>query len=568
MKFLSDGKYQITGELLPERAFRAHDAESGKTVFIKRWPPGDPAWKNETEMLKNNINVHVPRLLDTFEDENGSYLAEEWIDGETLETHVGRNGPLRESEAAGIALGVCEALSFLHWNRKAPAVFLDLKPSNIMLRSGGPEIVLLDHEAALPLERSGDNAAERQGGNVSRGASDIAGVDLQNERLNRRTCRLGSQYFTAPEVLFGQADVRSDVYATGVLIGFMITGRECYPGSYSVRGPMGELIKECTDPSPEKRPAGITAVADRLRSVLAEKESAVLKTERRRRVKLEIFNFGKKPKREESGGGSGSAENVAGIPEIVRNFRRSCVMVEGNPCFISEICGVAAGNLKLRTGVFSLSERGRAKLEYHFTGVKNEKIADKELFPYIFDHKSLYLHGADKWAEKGLLTTGLTESGMLYRGTMKLGLELPLRKETDLARFVDWCFVNFDLTLFSVDRSDDRALVNKLMETCNYIIATPDSNIEDMESFRDYYLALAERGRFVYSKMRYVAWNYGGHGACRENLYPVVGSDKYLGEVFHSDARTRRKNRGEGTAADSVAEHSGQYEEILQRLIS
>jgi hypothetical protein len=47
-----------------------------------------------------------------------------------------------------------------------------------------------------------------------------------------------------------------------------------------------------------------------------------------------------------------------------------------------------------------------------------------------------------------------------------------------------------------------------------------------------------------------------------------VGRDKYLGEVFRSEMRSKRKNRISGVSSVLDDTPGGQYEEILQRLIS
>ena len=176
------------------------------------------------------------------------------------------------------------------------------------------------------------------------------------------------------------------------------------------------------------------------------------------------------------------------VSEIIRQsliFRRLCVTVEGNPCFVSEMGMAASRNMELKTGLFTLSERGRRNLEYYFTGAEeSESVAEKAIYPYVFDHRSMYLHNSSEWVKRGLLAP-YGDGGRVLRGTFKLGLEIPLRRREDVRRFIEWCFVNFDLTLISAERSDDVELVNTAMESCSYVVATPDSNVEDMEAIKD-----------------------------------------------------------------------------------
>ena len=571
------GRFKVTDTLCGGRAYKAFDTDGRRQVFLKRWEPGDASFEDETAILKALDSPHAPELICTFEDETGRYLAEEWLEGETVEALVAAGGPLEPAEAAELLTGVCEALSFLHWNRQGAIVFIDLKPSNIIIRHSrgnagnrvGGEIFLVDYEAARRAEPV---------------LPDPRDPGSETRDVGERTFRLGSRYFTAPEVLFGKLCTQSDIYALGVLMGYLLTGREGFPGSYAFKGFPGEFIATCTLPDPEARYKGVSGVAETLREFIRLSAEAGVRDDAggRRRRRGRSRGAAADDKRgaegtesvdasvEGSGSGDPAAQgSKAEIPELLKHFRRSCVMVEGNPCFVSELSGVAAFSLKLRTAVFSLSERGRRSLEYYFDGNGKEEplVADKNVYPFVFDHKSLYLHDVSEWVKRGLVKVTENGGAELYRGAFKLCLELPLRREEDVRRFVDWCFANFDLTVINVDRGDDRRLVNAALENCNYVVATPGSNVEDMESFRNYYLALAENGRLVYSKVRFVAWDYSEQEVPRERLFPVVGRDKYLGEVRRSEQRTKRRNRVDG-ANTLLPECGGQYEEILERLIS
>ena len=555
------GRFKVLDTVCGGRAYKAFDRDGRKEVFLKRWEPGDASFEDETTNLKALDSPHAPEFICTIRDESGWYLAEEWLEGETLEALIAAGGPLEPKEAAELLVGVSEALSFLHWNKAGAMAFIDLKPSNIIIRRRtgtsnrwvNGEIFLVDYEAA----RSAEPETPQNGGG-------------DNRDTGERTFRLGSRYFTAPEVLFGRICTQSDIYALGVLMGYLLTGREGFPGSYAFKGFPGEFIATCTLPDPAARYNGVSGVTEALRQFIRENTEHVTARQSNRRQKKRapetdaadaaVVHGGEGP----DGASRGSE---AEIPELLKHFRRSCVMVEGNPCFVSELCSVAAFRMKLRTAVFSLSERGRRSLEYYYAGNAEESalVADKNVYPYVFDHKSLYLHDVSEWVKRGLVKAA--DNGTLYRGAFKLCLELPLRREEDVRSFVDWCFANFDLTVLNVDRGDDRRLVNAAMEACNYVVATPGSNVEDMESFRNYYLALAENGRLVYSKVRFVAWDHSEQEAPRERLSPVVGKDKYLGEVGRSESRTRRRNRIDG-ANTLLPDCGSQYEEILERLIS
>lgn len=607
-EILCKGRFKIDDELSSGRTYRCVDTENGKNVFVKRWNRGDVGFSRERENIVRLKRARVPGFVTAWEDGDSSYIAEEWIEGPDLGRYVKDEGPLNEIDAVKVALKICEALSDLHSPECGETVFIDLKPSNIML-SGSPaesgfNVRLTDLEAACQVS---DNVNLRESGDAA-------------------TARLGSRYYTAPEVLFGNFCIASDIYSLGVITGFMLTGREGHPASFDIGGAADEFIATCTEHDPEKRYRNAAEAAAALKGWLesimaAEKNRGVKGTAEKRAadgaaekwiadeeaVKPVADNLAEKrlangaaekqaagdeaksrtgrktanqrgirktvkKRGSEEGGRQRRESGNAGLTEKIYDTiccRRTCVLVEDNPCFVSEL-GIAASQcMGLRTGLFTLSERGRRNLEFYFTG-KEEKIdlvAEKSIYPYVIDHRSMYLHNASEWRKRGLLKASAEYSGV-ERGTFKLGLELPLRKTEDVRRFIEWCFVNFDLTLISAERSDNAELINAAMDGCSYVVATPDSNVEDMESSKNYYLMLADSGRLLYSKVRFVAWDYTDQESDRERLFKVVGSDRYLGEVRRNELTARRKNRVEGTLPVWDDGQRGQYGDILQKLIS
>lgn len=565
MEGFTGGKYNIVETLSENRAFRVIDMNKHQ-YFLKRFEPGDVSYDDEKRNLGSVVCPYVPALIESFEDENGRYIVTEWISGISIADQVYNSGPFDVKDTAEIIIKLCEALSFLHWRKEGAMVYLDLKPSNVILRDNGSgmrpfDVCLVDLESARPV--AADEAQSGSGG-------DRGGSGKNGGEKAKKTLRLGSPYYTAPEVLFGRACVQSDIFSIGVLAGYMLTGREDYPSAYALKGFAGEFIAGCTGPDPGLRFVNVSSVIEAARAFLNTETG---KSEKKKSASsiISLLKRGEKAERKVEESREKPAENNSGAHRIISdamNFRRSCVMVESNPCFVSEI-GFASAEIGLKTGVFALSERGRRNLEYYLTGQYFDvnKVAEKQIYPYVFDHKSMYLHGVNDWVEKGLLKAS-GEGKRLYMGTFKKSLELPLRRAEDVRRFVDWSLTNFDLTLVSVERGDDDTLINTLMEYCSYVVATPDSNVEDMEALRNYYLALAQSGKIIYSKVRFVAWDYTNSDADREKLFKIVGKDKYLGEVFRSEERIRRKNRMEDVKPVPEEAPSEQYEEILQRLIS
>lgn len=194
------GPLQV-GELLGEGGFghthRAFDPMLRREVALKRAHQGEVdvslrAWVEEARRLArvrhpNVLSIYGARI---YEGQAGIWT--ELIDGRSLSEVVKDGGAMSASEARTIGIDLCSALSAVH---QAGLVHGDVKPGNVLRERGG-RIVLLDFGSSREL---GD-------------------AKLQ----------AGSPAFLAPELVAGEpATVRSDVYALGVTLYFLVTGQ--YP---------------------------------------------------------------------------------------------------------------------------------------------------------------------------------------------------------------------------------------------------------------------------------------------------------------------------------------------------
>lgn len=146
----------------------------------------------------------LPRIIEC-KAENGSLVVVmEHVPGHTLREVVEAARPQqREELAARLMPAVCDAASELHTVLDQPIVHRDLTPGNVMCPDGDPTTpVLID----LGIARTWRDGAESD------------------------TTHLGTRAYAPPEQYgFGQTDVRSDVYALGLLAFFCLTGRDPAP---------------------------------------------------------------------------------------------------------------------------------------------------------------------------------------------------------------------------------------------------------------------------------------------------------------------------------------------------
>ena len=149
----------------------------------------------EADLLANLKHNSIPEVFDRFTESNRHYIVMEYINGVDLEARISETGqPFDEKSVIGWAIQVCDVLSYLH-HQKPPIIFRDMKPANLMLTSYG-KIYLVDFGIA------------RFFNPTSRGTM------------------IGTQGYAPPEQYRGQVEPRTDLYALGATMHYMLTGRD------------------------------------------------------------------------------------------------------------------------------------------------------------------------------------------------------------------------------------------------------------------------------------------------------------------------------------------------------
>ncbi len=205
----------------------------------------------------------------------------ELVDGESLEAHLRRTGPLNVELALDVALQVARALAAAE---KRGLVHRDLKPSNIML--------VVNEEIFLARDALGDN---RQ---VSVKVIDFGLAKLVgDERDSTTTGRfLGTRAFSSPEQkLADGVDRRSDIYSLGATLWYSLTGK--LPGVHPadtplpvdqltgrrIPAPVIALLRSMLAPDPEDRPHSAVELAEVLQRCLDAVDNITPTSHRRAR---------------------------------------------------------------------------------------------------------------------------------------------------------------------------------------------------------------------------------------------------------------------------------------------
>lgn len=168
----------------------------------------------------------APRVLDCYDIPGYKVVILEYLEGETLDAWIAQHGA-GEQTTRLLFPKLCDAVVQLHAAFEPALIHRDIKPSNIIILGDG----LATGGTA---DRTVDGAVDRL---AAAGRSDDGVADLSvrlldfgiarvfNEESDCDTHALGTRSYAPPEQFgFGQTDVRSDVYALGAVLYFMLTG--------------------------------------------------------------------------------------------------------------------------------------------------------------------------------------------------------------------------------------------------------------------------------------------------------------------------------------------------------
>ena len=180
----------------------------------------------------------VPYVFDYFETMDGAYLLREYIEGQTLNELVEREGTLPLDRVIPIIEQLCNHLSRLHAS-VPPIIYRDLKPSNIVLHPSGDCYLI-----------------------------DMGTVRTYHEDHSLDPVFIGTIDTAAPEQ-FGsrQTDNRTDIYALGILFYYLLTGEVKVQEEKLKKLPKkaAAVIRKCTAFNPDDRYSQVSKVADALR---------------------------------------------------------------------------------------------------------------------------------------------------------------------------------------------------------------------------------------------------------------------------------------------------------------
>ncbi len=221
--------------------FRAHHAPTNRVVALKVLHGGAYATSAQRRRFEREIEavaaLRHPGIVTVYDSgttpDGAPFLAMEFVEGYPLDRYVRRlirgvrSDRARTTMMLRLFASVCDAVNAAH---QRGVIHRDLKPSNILVDATGQPRVL-DFGLAKPLEAGSRSVVSRSGE------------------------FMGTLAYASPEQVSGEAariDVRTDVYALGVILFRLLTCRFPYP----VRARLDEIVRAIAE-WPPPRPSAL-----------------------------------------------------------------------------------------------------------------------------------------------------------------------------------------------------------------------------------------------------------------------------------------------------------------------
>lgn len=190
--------------------YHAIHKNTGLPVFIKHFSTTDSVSGEETKRsAQNEITIlkelqlsccpYAPKLMDYFSDDSNIFIVQEFLGEKNLKEQMKdfqyKNVEEIQDRCVAIAINVAKALRYLHY-AKSPIVHRDIKPQNLMLTEHG-DVILVDYDSAIHYK------------------------DVVTDKV----IRVGTVGYAPPEQYNGIPDPRADIYALGIMLFQLLTGR-------------------------------------------------------------------------------------------------------------------------------------------------------------------------------------------------------------------------------------------------------------------------------------------------------------------------------------------------------
>lgn len=206
--------------------------KSNNKIFIKK--EFSVAQLGIYQQLKALCHPNLVEISDVCYGKKACVVIEDYVSGRTLQEELEKKGKLSYTEAISYLKQILEGLTEIH---RYHIIHRDLKPENILISTDGI-VKLLDFGIAR----------------------------FQKEKQTKDTTILGTVGYASPEQFgFQQTDMRTDIYAVGIVLNKMLTGK--MPNEELVEDKwLRRIIIKCTEIDPKNRYDSVEELKKELQS--------------------------------------------------------------------------------------------------------------------------------------------------------------------------------------------------------------------------------------------------------------------------------------------------------------
>jgi serine/threonine-protein kinase len=230
--------YEVTSHLGTGgmgEVYRATDSKLGRSVAIKLLPEAfsrdaDRAarFEREARVLASLNHPNIAAIYGLEESETKRFLVMELVEGDTLADRLQR-GPIPVEESLKLALQIARALESAH---EKGVIHRDIKPANIKVTADG-KVKVLDFGLAKAFTPS------EQDINLSNSPT----MSMTSMAATQQGIIMGTAGYMSPEQASGEsADKRADIWAFGVVLFEMLSGRRMFAGK-TVAHILADILK-------------------------------------------------------------------------------------------------------------------------------------------------------------------------------------------------------------------------------------------------------------------------------------------------------------------------------------
>lgn len=283
----ADGYLEVLGRGAMGTTYRARDTVLGSAVALKviarrlaNQPETRTRFLREAKAAARLRHPNVASVFHYGEEAGECFYAMELVEGETLEAWVRRKGPLPPAYALEVAVQVSHALVAAE---AQGIVHRDLKPANLMLKAADADT----HVPGGPMP---------QVKIIDFGLAKAVAADSLSAGDTRESGFVGTPAFASPEqfaadggdIRSARVDTRTDIYALGVTLWFLLCGRTPFEGetldeiharqtrhplpvaqlhAARVPAPLGVLLRNMLAVQPAERPGSARELLEKLHRV-------------------------------------------------------------------------------------------------------------------------------------------------------------------------------------------------------------------------------------------------------------------------------------------------------------